>query len=63
MYACMAYDYDNRLLAVPEPFETEEEAWDCIQQTMKQKNHPKMMWVQKGVDYAGRIPHDNDSDH
>ena len=50
MYACLAYGYDNRLLAVPQTFETEDAAWTCIQETMKQENHPKMMWVVKGVE-------------
>ena len=48
MFACLAYDYNNKLLGVPQSFETEEEAWECIEQIMKQPDHPKMMWVQRG---------------
>lgn len=50
MYGCLAYDYNNKLLTVPATFETEESAWKCIQEIMQQENHPKMMWVVKGVE-------------
>ena len=61
MYACLAYDYDNKLLAVPASFETEDDAWNCIIETMKQPNHPKMMWVKKGVEFVGHADSDSNS--
>ena len=58
MYACLAYDYNNKLLAVPQTFETEKEAWDCIAETMQHENHPKMMWVKEGVEFVGHVDSD-----
>ena len=61
MYGCLAYDYDNKLLAVPATFETEEAAWKCIQETMQQENHPKMMWVKEGVEFIGHVDSNGNS--
>lgn len=53
MFCIFAYDYNNRKMAVPAAFETEDDAWDAIQQIMSQENHPKMAWIEKGViEYA-----------
>jgi hypothetical protein len=57
MYACLAYSYENKLLGIPKAFETEEEAWECIEQVMQQPDHPKMMWVQEGE----MVGHDSDN--
>lgn len=49
MFVIFAYDYENRMMAVPAAFQTEDDAWTAVAELMQQSNHPKMAWVKKGV--------------
>ena len=55
MFVIFAYDYENRMMAVPAAFQTEDDAWTAVTELMQQPNHPKMAWVKKGVVPDGHL--------
>lgn len=50
MYYIFAYSMNNQLLCETTPYETEEAAWQAIQEIMKRTPRPKLAWVERSVD-------------
>lgn len=48
----MFLTFDNIRVAIPAAFEKEKDAWDAIQDVVKQANRPRFGWVQKVVEHA-----------
>lgn len=61
MFVIFAYDYNDKLMAVPAAFKKENDAWDAIAELMQQQNHPKLAWVEKGVVPYADVSNDSNS--
>ena len=61
MYICKAILMNNERVDVGPAFAKEDDAWNCVDNIMKQPAHPKMMWVVKGDDSTGHADSNRNS--